>query len=116
MEPIHFSEPAPAQDAAPAGSAQAITATLESTAEPITNPTAQTDTLTVRMVVAFLGAIVILGMGSMAYLIWGAAPALINGDANQAGGYIAVLALISQPTATALGALGAVLVSTRSRG
>lgn len=62
-----------------------------------------TDTFTVRAVVLMLGLFALLGLGGLVWLVDHG----VDGDQ---------LAIIAGPTGTALGALGAVLVSTRSAG
>lgn len=61
-----------------------------------------TDIRIVRMVVLFLGMFCIGALAAMAWLIHGKTPG-------------AELAIIAGPMGTALGALGAVLVSTRTQ-
>jgi hypothetical protein len=64
-------------------------------------PEPQTEHTVVRIVVCGLVAVVVLGMAAMTWLI------AVGTDA-------AKVALLSSPTTTALGALTAMLVSTRS--
>lgn len=62
-----------------------------------------TDRVTVRMVIGFLGAAVLLGLGGLIWLVG-------KTDVRDA----ATLAIIAGPTGTALGALGTMLASTRT--
>lgn len=82
---------------------EALTPTAELVEGVIANPVAQTDTLTVRLVVVMLGLVV---LGGLAGTVWLISQHFTAADLNSVG-YV---------TTGALGALSAVLVSTRSRG
>lgn len=60
-----------------------------------------TDTFTVRAVVLLIGAFAVVGLVGLVFLIW-------------SGTQSADLAIVSGPLGVALGALSAVLVSTRN--
>lgn len=89
----NFNDPAPPPDAP----ANPVDTTL------VANPTAQTDTTTVRMVVTALAATVLGALGAVTWLI-------------STGQDAAQIAPVATMGTTGLGALAAVLVSTRSRG
>lgn len=76
---------------------------------------AQTDPWIVRAVVVILGTVAVIGMLTMGWIIHEGLPVVLA-DPDKAASLIAILAVVGTPTSAALAAVGAVLVSTRSRG